>query len=175
MICITGGILASACYPYASCAEEKFHLAFPSLTYISNQFYPSSFTDSNNKIFDACPDFQLPSGIFIEFKDAQLNYILTKDEAKRKAEERARYACTANRNDCHGYLKTGWNHSLYKQAIVQKDLREQGKRMVVVFSVKTELTTQFINRARKAELDYCIVGDEKFNALFSLNIPATLH
>lgn len=143
---------------YDSKAEQQFHQRNPDLTLAQDEHYLCSFTDTDDYTFRAKPDFWCESTqTFIEFKDYQLNTSSTKTIAKEKLSKLVEFK---GRELLIDKLKCDWNHSLHKQAIVQNDLFDNhGIRMLVVFSDKTKLSAQSINKMARLSLDWCFESD----------------
>lgn len=144
---------------YDSVAEYYFHQRHPDLTLCTNVFYLSDFTDEDGATFKAKPDFyDQQTDTFIEFKDYKLNNERTKSTSSDRQYKITSYKGYLSQLDL---LDTGWNHSVFKQSIVQKALAVKGMKMIVVFSDDTKLPPQRKTKMRDLglnwmyEADYC--------------------
>lgn len=147
---------------YDSKAERAFHDRHPHLISLQNEYYRSSFTDLNGDVFRAKPDFFDPNfgdgGAYIEFKCHQLNTKETRSDSHEAENKIFSYKGSLPLVD---KLKNSWNHSLYKQAIVQQTLDRIDVQMIVVFDKDTKISTQNKNKMKEVGLlwimenDYC--------------------
>ncbi|HIF9261083.1 TPA: hypothetical protein ACX6Q5_000320 [Photobacterium damselae] len=148
---------------YDSKAERAFHARHPELISLQNEYYRSSFTDENGDVFRAKPDFFDPNfgeaGAYIEFKCHQLNTKQTRSASHAAENKIFDYKGGLSQVD---QLKNSWNHSLYKQAIVQSTLDSKDIQMIVVFEKNTKLSTQNKNKMAEVGLKYVMESDYFF-------------
>ena len=138
---------------YDSVIEQQYHQQHPHLQR-QLDYLPTTFTDDNGIVFKAKADFYCSiTNTVIEVKNRQLNNYKTKQDClSRQSVLRQR----------RGYLTqleqidAGWNHSLYKQLIVQQALALLGIKYLVVFYKPTKLTKQAINKMDNLGLNYAI-------------------
>lgn len=145
---------------YDSKAERAFHARHPHLISLQNDYYQSAFTDENGDVFRAKPDFFDPdfgeAGTYIEFKCHQLNTKQTRSKSHEAENKIISYKGYLHNVD---KLKNSWNHSLYKQAIVQKTLDSKDVQMIVVFDSHTKLSKQNKNKMKDTGLKYVMESD----------------
>ncbi|PSU32167.1 hypothetical protein [Photobacterium phosphoreum] len=140
---------------YDSIAEKQFHNRHPELL-VTKDPYKCSFVDSSGTIFRAIPDFYDPqNSCYIEFKDGVLNTKPNKLSAIESSAKVQQYKADHNLNWTFKDAYThDWNHSMFKQSIVQKRLSKKGVTMIVVFSDRSKLSQTNINRLAKCGLKW---------------------
>lgn len=126
---------------YHSEQEKYFHQRHPNLLYNSkNKPFDITFKDHDGEAFQASGDFyDMNTGYWIELKSHALNKHQVKhsaNDAKASALAHARSDKTRNQ----AMLNHGWNHSVFKQQIVQKALKAKGINYAVIFTDSTKLT-----------------------------------
>ena len=138
---------------YDSLIEKQYHQHNPHLQR-QLDYLPTVFTDDNGIAFKAKADYyDTISNTYIEVKNRQLNNYKSKQAClNRQSVLRQR----------RGYLRqleqleSGWNHSLYKQLIVQQTLAVLGINYLIVFYKPTKLTKQALNKMSNLGLNYII-------------------
>jgi len=146
---------------YDSILERKFHEQFPDLVYHENNLkhYPFTFYDSDGVAFKASPDFYCEErNIVIELKGRKLNNVATKKLSIDKLASQEQY--NGKLTDYHKLL-FAFNHSLYKQATVNRAIRDSNYQynFLLVFEDKTDLTTQSKNKMKKEGIDWCYASE----------------
>lgn len=137
---------------YDSIEEQNFHIRNPHLRQLNDQHFNNWFTDTDGVAFKAMPDFFDDSTkTYIEFKCHQLNTKQTKSDSESRLQKIQDFKGYLPNNDL---LNNGWNHSMYKQAIVQQTLALNGEKMIVVFKDNTKLTTRNKNLMTKIGLEW---------------------
>lgn len=140
---------------YDSKIEQHYHQQHSHLER-QQDFLPAVFIDSNGVVFNAKADFYDPiTDTYIEVKNYQLNNYKTKRDCSNREQllkqRRGGYLTKLEQ------LKTGWNHSLIKQQIVQQTLALLGiKYLVVFYRLSDPLTKQAINKMNNIGLNYTI-------------------
>ncbi|MCD9477377.1 hypothetical protein, partial [Photobacterium phosphoreum] len=126
---------------YDSISEKQFHNRHPELI-VTKDPYQCSFVDSSGTIFRAVPDFYDPkNSCYIEFKDGVLNTKPDKMSAIESSAKVQQYKSDHNLNwTFKDAYQHDWNHSMFKQAAVQKRLAKKNIAMVVVFSDRSKLS-----------------------------------
>ena len=138
---------------YASIEECIFHINNPHVEIVVDKPYKMNFFDDNGHVFKAYPDFYDKSSLtVIEYKAHQLNNYQTKESCQQKLDNQKEFRGKVTSFD---KLKFGWNHSMYKQRIVQRTLESLGHKMLVVFSDTTKLSTRNKNLMKKIDLTWC--------------------
>ena len=139
---------------YDSAIEKHYHQQHQHLQR-QLDYLPTTFTDANGIIFKSKADFYCSiTNTYIEVKNRQLNNYKTKQDSLNRQQ--------ALRQRRGGYLtqleqlQSGWNHSLYKQLIVQQSLAMLGIKYLVVFYKPTKLSKQAINKMNHLGLNYTI-------------------
>lgn len=138
---------------YDSSIEQQYHEQH---LHLERQlgYLPITFTDANGVAFKAKADFyDHITDTYIEVKNRQLNNYKTKQDSLNRQQvlrQRRGYLTQLEQ------LQTGWNHSLYKQLIVQQTLALLGIKYLVVFYKPTKLTKQSINKMSALGLNYTI-------------------
>ena len=139
---------------YDSAIEKHYHQQYPHLER-QLDYLPITFTDTNGTVFKAKADFYCSiTNTYIEVKNRQLNNYKSKQACLNRQQ--------ALRQRRGGYLtqleqlQSGWNHSLYKQLIVQQSLAMLGIKYLVVFYKPTKLSKQAINKMNHLGLNYTI-------------------
>lgn len=140
---------------YDSISEKQFHNRHSELI-VTKDPYQCSFVDSVGTIFRAVPDFwDTKAECYIEFKDGVLNSKPDKLSAIESSAKVQQYKADRNLNwtfkDAYSH---DWNHSMFKQAAVQKRLAKKGMSMMVVFSNRSKLSQTNINRLSKCGLKW---------------------
>lgn len=139
---------------YDSVVEQQYHHQHPHLQR-QLDFLPSIFIDTNGIVFKAKSDFYDPiNDVYIEVKNRQLNNYKTKQDSLNRQQvlrQRRGYLTQLEQ------LESGWNHSLYKQLIVQQTLALLSINYLVVFYKPTKLTKQALNKMNAIGLNYTIV------------------
>lgn len=140
---------------YDSSIESIYHQQYPHLQRQLG-YLPTEFTDANGTVFTAKADFyDTITDTYIEVKNRQLNNYKTKqDSLNRQQVLRQRRGGYLTKLE---QLESGWNHSLYKQLLVQQTLAKLGINYLVVFYKPTKLTKQAINKMNNLGLNYTIV------------------
>lgn len=115
-----------------SSADYLLSLGFHRVSHFKEDF---TFTDKFGDNFRALPDFYNPvTGLYIELKGCKLNSKTGKSKAenamKRFENSALKFPVSANARR-YAQLRHGWNHSKYKQRIVQTALSPLN--FVVVF------------------------------------------
>lgn len=146
---------------YDSILERTFHEQFPSLVYHENNLkhYPFTFYDSDGVAFKASPDFYCEErNIVIELKGFKLNNVATKKVSLEKLASQEKYNGTLTN---YHKLLYAFNHSLYKQAAVNRTIRGSNYQynFLLVFVDGTKLTTQSKNRMKEQQIDWCFASD----------------
>ena len=138
---------------YDSLVEKLYHQHHPHLQR-QLDYLPTVFTDDNGIAFKAKSDFYCSiTNTVIEVKNRQLNNYKTKQDClSRQSVLRQRRGYLTQLEQ----LDAGWNHSLYKQLIVQQALALLGIKYLVVFYKPTKLTKQAINKMDNLGLNYAI-------------------
>ena len=139
---------------YDSLIEQQYHHQNPHLERQLG-YLPTEFTDANGIVFKAKADFyDTITDTYLEVKNHQLNSYKTKQSCLNRQsvlhQRRGGYLTKLEQ------LQTGWNHSLYKQLIVQQTLALLGINYLVVFYKPTKLTKQAINKMNDLGLNYTI-------------------
>ena len=133
---------------YDSNIEENYHAKHPYLVRC-NDYLPMPFMGNDGMVFFAKADFYHPTeDYYIELKSHALNVVKTKADSDR------RLAAVPVKPTTYHYLAHGWNHSLYKQQIVQSTLADNGIKLLLVFT--KPLSTKKINQLNKHGLEYVI-------------------
>lgn len=138
---------------YDSTIEQQYHQQHQHLER-QLSYLPTEFIDTNGVMFKAKADFYCSiTDTFIEVKNHQLNNYKTKqDSLNRQSVLRQRRGGYLTKLE---QLDAGWNHSLYKQLIVQQTLELLNIKYLVVF-YKTKLSKQAINKMDHLGLNYTI-------------------
>ena len=138
---------------YDSLVEKLYHQQHPHLQR-QLDYLPTTFTDDNGIVFRAKADFYCSvTNTVIEVKNRQLNNYKTKqDSLNRQQALRQRRGYLTRLEQ----LESGWNHSLYKQLIVQQSLAVLGINYLIVFYKPTKLTKQALNKMDNLGLNYTI-------------------
>ena len=139
---------------YDSKIESIYHQQHPHLER-QLDYLPITFTDANGVTFKAKADFYCSiTNTVIEVKNRQLNNYTTKQACLNRQsvlrQRRGGYLTQLEQLECC------WNHSLYKQLIVQQSLAMLGIKYLVVFYKPTKLTKQSINKMDNLGLNYAI-------------------
>lgn len=140
---------------YDSKIEQHYHQQHSHLER-QTSYLPTSFIDSDGTSFKAKADYYDPIiDTYIEVKNHQLNNYKTKqaclDRQQVLRQRRGGYLTKLEQ------LQTGWNHSLYKQLIVQQALALLGvKYLVVFYRLSDPLTKQAINKMNDLGLNHII-------------------
>jgi len=138
---------------------------------------PVLFTDDNGKEFRARADFYHPqTDTYLEYKDGRLNSIKSLSSSQNRLETQIKWrrVTSPTRKD---QLDFGWNHSLYKQLLVQEGLGFLN--FAVIF--KAPPTDSDAKRYAKRGLVFCTLKSfRNFSAFvrfrkLGLNISFTLH
>lgn len=139
---------------YDSSIESIYHHQNPHLERQLG-YLPTEFTDANGIVFTAKADFyDTITDTYIEVKNRQLNNYKTKQSCLNRQQvlrqRRGGYLTQLEQ------LESGWNHSLYKQLLVQQTLAKLGINYLVVFYKPTKLSKQAINKMNNLGLNYTI-------------------
>ena len=139
---------------YDSLVEKLYHQQHPHLQR-QLDYLPTTFTDANGIVFKAKADFYCSiTNTYIEVKNRQLNNYKSKQaclDRQQALRQRRKGHLTQLEQ-----LQSGWNHSLYKQLIVQQSLAVLGINYLIVFYKPTKLTKQSINKMDCLGLNYTI-------------------
>jgi len=138
---------------YDSVIEQQYHQQHPHLQR-QLDYLPTTFTDDNGIVFKAKADYyDTISNTYIEVKNRQLNNYKSKQAClNRQSVLRQRRGYLTQLEQ----LESGWNHSLYKQLIVQQTLAVLGINYLIVFYKPTKLTKQALNKMDNLGLNYAI-------------------
>jgi hypothetical protein len=102
-------------------------------------------------MFFAKADFYHPTeDYYIELKDHPLNVVKTKADSERRLASIPKHVKITN----YHYLAHGFNHSLYKQKIVQSTLADNGIKLLLVFT--KPIPPRKVNELNKHGLEYVI-------------------
>ena len=139
---------------YDSIVEKQYHQQHQHLER-QLDYLPTTFVDDNGIVFKAKADFYCSiTNTYIEVKNRQLNNYRTKraclDRQQALRQRRGGHLTQLEQLECC------WNHSLYKQVIVQQTLAVLGINYLVVFYKPTKLTKQSINKMDNLGLNYAI-------------------
>lgn len=133
---------------YDSNIEETYHAKHPYLERCTD-YLPMPFKGNDGLMFFAKADFYHPTeDYYIELKSHPLNVVKTKADSDR------RLAAVPVKPTTYHYLAHGFNHSIYKQKIVQSTLADNGIKLLLVFT--KPLSTRKINQLNKHGLEYVI-------------------
>jgi len=133
---------------YHSQVEREYHAKHPHLVRCTDNL-PIQFKGNDGMLFFAQADFFNPiDNYFIELKCHALNVVKTKSDSER------RLASVPVKPTTYHFLAHGWNHSLWKQKIVQSTLADNGIKLLLVFT--KPLSTRKINEMNKHGLNYVI-------------------
>lgn len=151
---------------FDSSAEEAFYTRNSHLlTRPVKTEFPTTFYDDEETPFTAKYDFLTNTGIYIEFKARQLNYIETKRDSILALKAQERY--TNNRNRDYKRLLLGWNHSIYKHSIISSIY---GSKYLVVFKDNTKISTQSKNKMTSLGINWIYESElESTLAILSAN------
>ena len=138
---------------YDSVIEQQYHQQHPHLQR-QLDYLPTTFTDDNGIVFKAKADYyDTISNTYIEVKNRQLNNYKSKQAClNRQSVLRQRRGYLTQLEQ----LESGWNHSLYKQLIVQQTLAVLGINYLIVFYKPTKLSKQALNKMSNLGLNYII-------------------
>ena len=140
---------------YDSAIEQQYHQQHQHLER-QLDYLPTTFTDDNGVIFKSKADFYCSiTDTYVEVKNRQLNNYKTKQACLNRQsvlrQRRGGYLTQLEQ------LESGWNHSLYKQLIVQKALALLGiKYLVVFYNLSDPLSKQALNKMDNLGLNYTI-------------------
>lgn len=135
---------------YDSTVESEYHSKHPHLVRCTD-YLPIPFKGNDGMVFFAKADFFNPiDNYFIELKCHALNVVKTKADSERRMASIPKHVKITN----YHYLAHGFNHSLYKQKIVQSTLADNGIKLLLVFT--KPLSTKKINQLNKHDLEYVI-------------------
>lgn len=135
---------------YDSNIEENYHAKHPHLIRCT-ELLPMPFKGNDGMLFFAKADFYHPTeDYYIELKSHPLNVVKTKADSDRRLAAIPKHVKITN----YHYLAHGFNHSLYKQKIVQSTLADNGIKLLLVFT--KPLPTKKINQLNKHGLEYVI-------------------
>ena len=138
---------------YDSKIESIYHQQHPHLER-QLDYLPITFTDTNGTVFKAKADFYCSiTNTYIEVKNRQLNNYKTKQDSLNRQQALRQHRGYLTQLE---QLESGWNHSLYKQLIVQQSLAVLGINYLIVFYRPTKLTKQSINKMNALGLNYTI-------------------
>lgn len=135
---------------YDSNIEREYHAKHPHLIRCT-ELLPIQFKGNDGMVFFAKADFYHPTeDYYIELKCHPLNVVKTKADSDRRLASIPKHVKITNQH----YLAHGFNHSLYKQQIVQSTLAADGIKLLLVFT--KPLSTMKINQLNKHGLEYVI-------------------
>jgi hypothetical protein len=135
---------------YDSNIESEYHSKHPHLIRCTEHL-PIPFKGNDGLMFFAKADFYHPTeDYYIELKSHPLNVVKTKSDSERRLASIPKHVKITN----YHYLAHGFNHSLYKQKIVQSTLADNGIKLLLVFT--KPLPTRKINELNKHGLEYVI-------------------
>ena len=135
---------------YDSNIEREYHAKHPYLVRCTD-YLPMPFKGNDGMLFFAKADFYHPTeDYYIELKNHPLNVVKTNVDSIRRIDAIPKHIKITNKH----YLLHGWNHSLYKQQIVQSTLANNGIKLLLVFT--KPLPTKKINQLNKHGLEYVI-------------------
>ena len=138
---------------YDSAIEQHYHQQHQHLQR-QLDYLPTTFTDDNGVIFKAKADFyDTISNTYIEVKNRQLNNYKTKQDSLNRQSVLRQHRGYLTQLE---QLQSGWNHSIYKQLIVQQTLSLLGIDYLIVFYKPTKLSKQAINKMNALGLNYTI-------------------
>ena len=138
---------------YDSLIEKQYHQQHPHLQR-QLDYLPTTFVDDNGIVFKAKADYyDTISNTYIEVKNRQLNNYKSKQACLNRQQalrQRRGYLTQLEQ------LQSGWNHSIYKQLIVQQTLSLLGIDYLIVFYKPTKLSKQALNKMNALGLNYTI-------------------
>lgn len=144
---------------YDSKEEKTFHERNPSLKFnCKGKQFPITFFDSDAQAFKACGDFyDETTKTVIEFKACQLNNHKTKAKSNKGRETDLAFGKGPHWNS----LENGWNHSIYKQSLVQNGIESSNLEYsyFLVFKDKTKLSAQSKNKMDALGLNWGYESD----------------
>lgn len=153
-------------------SEAEAAISFKLLAYgivSCDEFYPHTFTDTNDEDFHAMSDFQCPyTGIWFEFKSGHVNGLKTKANADKAMSRFSRDLADGfitKRNHNKKLLDASWSDSAAKFKAVQEQTAEAGRCIVLIFDAKPDQAT--IGRLERSKVFWCIYGDEYFRQFMS--------
>jgi hypothetical protein len=127
------------------------------------KYLPINFVDSSNKPFRAKSDILLldtkdGSLVYVELKESELKSKKTIQSSENALRGQCKHRGLSQRGDHNALsarlwraghygdcLKFGWNHSVYKHALVAKQLAEHDIRYLLVFSTHEP----YVGKAKK--------------------------
>ena len=110
---------------FDSTAEKDAAPAFAALGAIRcNSPFDITFEDKLGETFTACPDFYHEQfGMYLEYKPCDLNTTTSKKSARNALAAKVKKAAYDHREvSTYDKISSSWSNSLYKHAIVQKEL-----------------------------------------------------
>ena len=135
---------------YDSNIEENYHAKHPHLIRCTEHL-PMPFMGNDGMVFFAKADFYHPTeDYYIELKDHPLNVVKTKADSDRRLASIPKHVKITN----YHYLAHGFNHSLYKQKIVQSTLADNGIKLLLVFT--KPIPPRKVTEMNKLGLEYVI-------------------
>ena len=169
--------IGAAAITYRSEAEAAISFKLLEQGIVSRDaYYPQTFHDGEAAPFNAMSDFQCQyTGIYFEFKSGFMNGLKTKanaDKAKARFDNDLAAGYISTRNYNIKLLEASWSDSVQKFKCVQYQAPESGACVVLVFDAIPDAKT--VGRLDRAEVFWCVYGDEYFRAFMSFRTLAKI-